>query len=85
MAAVGSTGAVNFSSGGGKIDSYDSSVGSYASGTAGYSAILTGSTVTLATAQVKGYVATPPNASGDVALSYGSTAKLIGPSTSVGV
>ncbi len=81
VAATGTSGVVNISSGGGLIDSYNSTAGNYTAGTAGFSSIVTGASVKMTTAQIKGYVATPPNASGNVALSYASAAKLIGPTT----
>lgn len=88
LAATGSSGVVNLTSGGVMVDSYDSSKGPYnnvsssPSYNAGYAAVVVGSSVNLANgAQVKGYVATPPNSSGNVVVSYGTTSQLTGPST----
>jgi hypothetical protein len=84
LAANSTSGTVNLTSGGLSVDSYDSSLGLYNSSTnSGYAAVVSGSSVTLANgSQVKGYVATPPNSSGTVVLTSGTTAKLKGPSTS---
>ena len=83
LAATGTasgSGVVNLTSGGLTVDSYNSAAGLYNSSTnAGYAAVVTGSSVTLANgSQVKGYVAT----SAASALTYGTTAKLTGPTTS---
>lgn len=87
LAATGTasgSGVVNLTTGGLTVDSYDSSAGLYNSSTnAGYAAVVTGTSVTLANgSQIKGYVATPPNSSAAAAISYGTTAKLTGPTTS---
>jgi hypothetical protein len=95
LAATGTTsnnGVVNLTVGGLTVDSYDSAKGAYdpspsnAPQNAGYAAVVTGSSVTLANgSQVKGYVATPPSgATGAVVVTYGATAKLTGPATSSG-
>jgi hypothetical protein len=95
LAAAGTTGTINLTAGGLTVDSYDSSLGDYnvtlQAGpppikNAGYAAVVTGNSVTLANgSQVRGYIATPPNSSGNVSLSYGTSAQLVGPTTSAGV
>lgn len=90
---TGTSGVVNLTTGGLTVDSYDSSKGVYNSNTAspsynaGYAAVVTGNTsVTVANgSQVKGYVSTSPNSAGSAVVSYGSTAKLTGPTTSSSV
>jgi hypothetical protein len=83
-AVAATTGNVTFSSGG-TIDSYDSIAGSYESQSPRYSAIVVsnassagGATIQLTNAQVKGYVAST-FAAGP---SFGSGARVIGPTTS---
>ena len=70
---------------GGTADSYDSTAGDYTAQTPGFSAIISSAststssaTVQLTNAQIKGYVATLSTGP-----SYGTSAKLVGPSTPV--
>jgi len=84
LAAVGSSGAVLLSSGGLKIDSYNSSTDPTAS-SPDYGAIVTGPSITMQTGStIWGYAATPPNSSGDIVLSYSTSSFLLGPSTPAG-
>lgn len=83
-AIAATTGRVRFKSGG-TVDSYDSTLGTHASQTPTYSAIVassstsTGSaTVQLTNAQIKGYVAALSTGP-----SYSTSARLLGPTTTV--
>jgi hypothetical protein len=81
-------GTVTMNSGGSRVDSYSSST-SPSAATTDYAAIVMGQTgVTMSTsALINGYVATPPNSSNAVNLTYSTTAtasKLKGPSTAAG-
>lgn len=81
-AVAATSGRVWFKSGG-AVDSYDSTLGRYETQAPGYSAVIASestatasATVQITNAQIKGYVATLGTGP-----SYGSSAKLIGPST----
>lgn len=89
--AVGATSTLTLS-GGGTIDSYDSTTAPYSAATAGYAAVLsaTGSTspaITLTSPTVNGYVAAPSASTSPYApmLTYGGSTVVRGTTTGIGV